>query len=457
MAKVQTSFRKSSNLSAEQLQRALQVAKRAAAIDTGAIEGLYDADRGFTYTVAFETTAWETAIIQKGDHVRSLFTAQLDAYNYVLDFATQSEPISEAAIRTLHEIVCRAQDTYHVITAIGPQEQPLPKGRYKVLPNHVRSRNDTDYSYAPVDLTPSEMQRLVNELRTPAFAKAHPAIQAAYVHYGLVAVHPFADGNGRVARALASVFTYRAISMPLVIFTEQKGEYFNALENADDGKLQPFVDFTLDRLLDTMNLVEDSIKTAITTSPDTLLDDIQKLYLTRGGFTDEQVDAFGIKLLNMVHQEFMNQIRQFKSQRVNSTVALTPYQSQAQPTVQVRPRGVANPQPPRPQLIPTPPQTHRALFVTPSTVHLTVSSTAPASSTVTRRYALFVPKDAGGDDDITLLRDDRNDSFDVRIDDLQRPGSAVFQFRVSMFVERALAGALAQLKTTVASTMKARR
>jgi Fic family protein len=104
------------------LERARQIAKRAAALDTGAIEGLYEVDRGFTYTVAFETSAWEAALAQKGEHVRSLFEAQLHSYDYVLDLATKAEPFSEAAIRKLHEEVCRAQPTYRVMTAVGPQE-----------------------------------------------------------------------------------------------------------------------------------------------------------------------------------------------------------------------------------------------------------------------------------------------------------------------------------------------
>src|ERR1022692_4004478 len=58
----QESLKESSQLSPEQLARAKNIAKRAAAFDTGAIEGLYDSDRGFTYTVAFETAAWEAAV-----------------------------------------------------------------------------------------------------------------------------------------------------------------------------------------------------------------------------------------------------------------------------------------------------------------------------------------------------------------------------------------------------------
>jgi Fic family protein len=253
------SLKDKASLSPDVLSRAREIAKRAAALDTGAIEGLYEVDRGFTYTVAFETAAWEVELAKKGENVRPLFEAQLHAYDYVLDLATKAEPISEAAIRVLHEEVCRAQATYRVMTAVGPQEQTFTKGRYKVLPNHVRTRDGVDHSYAPVDVTPAEMARLVGELRSDAFLATHPVLQAAYAHYGLVVIHPFADGNGRVARALASAFTYRAISMPIVILSEHKGTYLDALESADGGNYRSFVDFMLDRVLDTITLVSEGL------------------------------------------------------------------------------------------------------------------------------------------------------------------------------------------------------
>ncbi len=126
------------------------------------------------------------------------------------------------------------------------------------MPNHVRTRKGTNHSYAPVDVTPAEMARLTAELRTEAFLSAHPIVQAAYAHYSLVVVHPFADGNGRVARALASAFTYRAISMPIVILSEQRDSYLRSLEISDSGDYQAFVDFMLARSLDTIGLVEES-------------------------------------------------------------------------------------------------------------------------------------------------------------------------------------------------------
>ena len=93
----------------EALRNSVEVAVRAAAIDTGAIEGLYTVDRGFTMTVATQAFAWEHALEEKGEEMRELFEAQLEAYELVIDAVTRKLPISEAWIRALHEKVCARQ------------------------------------------------------------------------------------------------------------------------------------------------------------------------------------------------------------------------------------------------------------------------------------------------------------------------------------------------------------
>jgi hypothetical protein len=70
------------------LTRAVAVATRAAAIDTGAIEGLYEVDRGFTMTVARGVAAWEKVIAAREPVVRRSFEDALRAYDFVLDLAT---------------------------------------------------------------------------------------------------------------------------------------------------------------------------------------------------------------------------------------------------------------------------------------------------------------------------------------------------------------------------------
>ncbi len=185
---------------AEQLARAVTVALRAAAIDTGAIEGLYQVDRGFTMSVALQTLTWEHALGERGEGVRELFEAQLAGYELAIDAVTGKTPLSEAWLRSLHERICAPQATYRALTEMGWQEQPFQKGRYKALPNHVRLADGSYHASAPVADVAPEMRRLFEQLCTPAFAEAHPVEQAAYAHYALTAVHPFAIQQGFVAQ-----------------------------------------------------------------------------------------------------------------------------------------------------------------------------------------------------------------------------------------------------------------
>src|SRR6185295_4972666 len=249
------------NVTPEALQNAVEVAVRAAAMDTGAIEGLYTVDRGFTMTVATQAIAWEHALDEKGGEVRELFEAQLAAYELVIDAVTRKLPISEAWIRALHEKVCARQQTYRVLTDLGYQEQELPKGSYKTQPNHVRLTDGSIHPYAPVDQVSSEMYRLLEQIRTPEFESTHPVTQASYIHYAFVAIHPFADGNGRVARALASVFFFRAHSIPFLVFANQLKPYFDALHQADLAQARPLLVFFRDRGIDTFQLVIDHLLT----------------------------------------------------------------------------------------------------------------------------------------------------------------------------------------------------
>ncbi len=408
------------DLSPEILARVRNIATRAAAIDTGAIEGLYDVDQGFTFTVALEAAAWETLIAAKGENVRPLFEAQLHAYDFVLSLATKAEPISEAALRVLHEEVCKAQPTYRVVTAVGFQEQPLPKGQYKVLPNHVRTRKGTDHSYAPVDVTPIEMARLVGELRSEAFINSHPIMQAAYAHYALVVVHPFADGNGRVARALASAFTYRALSIPIVILSEHKNQYLDALENADSGNYQSFFDFMLVRCLDTINLVDESIRSALIPTAEQSSTALKKLYITKGGYSQDAIDKAGITLLADIQKAIDKEFSKYANEK------LTKQFSDNSANYQL-------------------PAGYRLPIVGSRTLQIVFASAPPAWAQAARLYNLLLPKDAAGDDDILLREQRTSDTFRARLDELLPSTSGMFQIHLTMFVERVVNEMLAEL------------
>jgi len=280
----------------QSLEAALNVATRYAAIDTGAIEGLYSVDRGFTRTVATQAASWEAIVSARGSHVRNAIEDALGAYEMVLDAATKSVPVSQAWIRELHARVCASQDTYTVYTEIGPQEHALPKGEYKSLPNSPALPDGRIHHYAPVLDTAPEMSRFVDELRSEAFLQAHPILQAAYAHYAYVCIHPFADGNGRVARALASIYLYRSPGVPLVVFADQKTEYLDALEAADLGDPARLIAFVGTRVVDAIGIMREILRRQ-GKSTEQSISAISELYAMGKNFEELAAAAARLKVL----------------------------------------------------------------------------------------------------------------------------------------------------------------
>ena len=88
------------------------------------------------------------------------------------------------------------------------------------------------------------MERLVGLHASHEGLGVPPEIEAAWLHHRFTQIHPFQDGNGRVARALASLVFLRAGWFPLVIVGsgEDRNAYIRALEAADAGDLAPVVE-----------------------------------------------------------------------------------------------------------------------------------------------------------------------------------------------------------------------
>jgi Fic family protein len=67
---------------------------------------------------------------------------------------------------------------------------------------------------------------------------------ATYFHVRFEYIHPFADGNGRVGRALLNYYLMTHNHPPVIIYDEDKAAYYDALERYDNGEeLKPMYDF----------------------------------------------------------------------------------------------------------------------------------------------------------------------------------------------------------------------
>jgi len=83
-------------------------------------------------------------------------------------------------------------------------------------------------------------------------SKVHPIILSAVGHYNLVTIHPFVDGNGRVARLLMNALLVRHSFTPAIIEPFQKDEYVKAIESVrESDDITLFVEFIAQTVIDT--------------------------------------------------------------------------------------------------------------------------------------------------------------------------------------------------------------
>ena len=118
-------------------------------------------------------------------------------------------------------------------------------GRYRKGPIFVRDerRDLVVYEGPDADKLPGLMDALVESLHT---GLSHdPVVRSAMAHLNLVMIHPFRDGNGRMARALAtSVLTRSDIGEPEFSSIEEwlganTDDYYRALAHTGRGSWQP--------------------------------------------------------------------------------------------------------------------------------------------------------------------------------------------------------------------------
>jgi Fic family protein len=80
--------------------------------------------------------------------------------------------------------------------------------------------------------------------------------KACIFHYKFVAIHPFDDGNGRMARLLMNLILMKAGYPPCIIKNINRRKYLGSLETIDiDKNYQLFITFICEELLSTQKVM----------------------------------------------------------------------------------------------------------------------------------------------------------------------------------------------------------
>lgn len=172
------------------------------------------------------------------------------AIKWVLDVVKGDYPLTESFIRELHTLLLKEPYEVDAITPAGqPTKRWIQVGQYKSVPNHVLTKTGEIFRFASVEETPSLMNDLIDWYRSESQkSDINPILLAAEFHYRFIRIHPFDDGNGRMARILMNFILIHFGYPPLIIKTEDKLNYFSALRQADAGMIEPFFEYIIKNL-----------------------------------------------------------------------------------------------------------------------------------------------------------------------------------------------------------------
>lgn len=177
------------------------------------------------------------------------------ALEYLDTIIKDDRDFTEADVRGLHEVILGESYDSPAQTAEGlPTSKHIQIGKYKSMPNHVQTITGAIHYYATPEETPAKMTDLMNWYEATKEAGIHPVITAALFHHRFVAIHPFDDGNGRMARILMNLILMKNGYPPVVIKTDNKESYYALLSQADAGEDLPFIEHIVERLVSSMGL-----------------------------------------------------------------------------------------------------------------------------------------------------------------------------------------------------------
>jgi Fic family protein len=158
---------------------------------------------------------------------------------YIVEAAKHKEKITEKQIQTISAMVMKNTGSQYN-TAVGNFD--AGKGEYRLVGVHAGKRTFPDYRKIP-----ALMKNLIEYIDSEQKKQNIDVLQLAFeVHFRFVSIHPFVDGNGRVARLLMNyILAYYDFPM-LIVSKSDRLKYIDVLYNAqENGIMTPFYNFML--------------------------------------------------------------------------------------------------------------------------------------------------------------------------------------------------------------------
>jgi Fic family protein len=249
-------------------------------------------------------------------------TGHNEAINWVIDVVKGDYPLNENFIRELHALLLKESYEVDAITPDGkPTKKRINVGCYKTSPNHVKTKTGEIFYFATPEETPSKMTDLINWYREKSEQEdVNSIFLAAEFHYKFIRIHPFDDGNGRTARILMNFILMKFDYPPVIIKTEDKASYFAALQLADSGNIEAFIEYIAQNLIRSLEIMIAGAKGESVEEEDDLDKEIALLEHRLNGLggkiekakTIENINDVFLNTIKVIAFEIQNKLEKFE-------------------------------------------------------------------------------------------------------------------------------------------------
>ncbi len=178
-----------------------------------------------------------------------------------IDEASQEHPeltINEAFIKKLHQLT---------VAKILPDETA---GVYRKTQVVIKSSQTGEVVFRPpaAVVVADQIADLLAFLQSPESRDMHPVLKSGVLHYEFVRIHPFVDGNGRVARALSTLILFlegydirRFFSLE-EYFDSDAGKYYEGLQSVEKrgGDLTTWLEYFTEGLSVELSKVKERVE-----------------------------------------------------------------------------------------------------------------------------------------------------------------------------------------------------
>jgi len=195
-----------------------------------------NAIEGNTFTISETKVVLEDGLTIAGRPLRDFYETVGHGKAYDHMFSRMGERrISAADIKVLHRLFFKEIDEENA-------------GAWRKVPVVV---SGIDYVFP----SPAELEERMAELDAwieSEREKYHPVTFAGLLHLKFVTIHPFIDGNGRVARLLMNLALIQDGYQLAIIPPVLRSEYYDNIRGyQNNGKSEPFCDFIAERVYET--------------------------------------------------------------------------------------------------------------------------------------------------------------------------------------------------------------